>query len=173
MIFVSVGTFIKGFDELILAMDEVCAQTGLEAFAQIGNSSVLPRYMEYERFLTADEIERRLQHARLIVCHGGLGIIGDAMRAQKPIVAVPRQNAVNSADMPSNNQMALVCRLKLQYGIEVCTDYHQLSQIVLGLLQQTNGHKCYNIGTNVPNLIVGFLEKFPLYPSGGRRAALS
>lgn len=159
MIFVSVGTFIKGFDELVSAMDDACAQAGLGAFAQIGNSSVLPQHMQYSRFLTLSEMQARLQQAQLVVCHGGFGIIGDAMRAQRPIIAVPRQTLSNSANAPANNQLVVVQRLQELYGIHVCTDMRKLAQLLPGILHGASGQQNYNLHCNIPALIGDFLAR--------------
>lgn len=158
MIFLSVGTFIKGFDELVSAMDETCAQTGLVAFAQIGNSSVTPKHMQHERFLSTNEMQAKLQHAKLVVCHGGFGIIGDAMRAQKPIVAVPRQNPANSSSAPANNQLIVVRKLQLLHGISVCTELNQLPELVRDALKRHQGIQHYALHCNISNLITHFLE---------------
>lgn len=157
MIFVSVGTFIQGYDELVFAMDDVCAQTGIPAFAQIGNSMFLPQHMEYSRFLTASEMQARLQQAQLLVCHGGFGIIGDAMRAQRPIVAVPRQNTINSTASPANNQLFVAQKLQTMFNINVCTDIKELQKLVIETLNQTKGYQHYNIHCNIPELICNFL----------------
>jgi len=159
VIFVSVGTFIKGFDELIVAMDDACKQTGLPAFAQIGNSAVVPKNMQFARFLSAADMQHHLNAAALVVCHGGFGIIGDAMRAQKPIIAVPRQNTVNSTDAPANNQLVVVRRLCDIYGIQACTEMHELPALILDVTRKMNGSKRYDLLCDIPEVINDFLAK--------------
>lgn len=161
MIFVSVGTFIKGFDELVTAMDDACAQTGFETFAQIGNSSFIPRHMQYTRFLTADDMQMRLQQAQLVVCHGGLGIIGDAMRAQRPIIVVPRLTISNSPATPSNNQLAITNRLHDLYGINICVDTKKLAEKIQSIIRGSEDIFTYKTHCNVPMIVADFLKDTP------------
>lgn len=158
MIFVSVGTFIQGYDELVSAMDDACAKIGLHAFAQIGNSVVIPRHMEYARFLTASEMEVRMQQAQLVVCHGGFGIIGDAMRAQKPIIVVPRLTIKTSSSSPSNNQLLMSLRLKQLYGINVCEKISQLQETLLATIGSSPQLHEYDLTCNIPRIISDYLK---------------
>ena len=57
----SVGTFVHGFDELIQEMDFICEQNQYKAFAQIGNSSVLPENMRFARFLTIADMRKKMK----------------------------------------------------------------------------------------------------------------
>lgn len=157
MIFVSVGTFTKGFDELIMAMDEACAQTGFTAFAQIGNSSVVPRNMQYARFLSADEMQRHLRNSSMIVCHGGFGIIGDAMREKKPIIVVPRCGNSNSSNMPANNQLLVAKKLQDLYGISVCVDLNMLEAAIRTGSAKENNEVDYKLECNIPMLVADFI----------------
>src|SRR5215212_459826 len=56
VILVSVGTFVRGFDELVSAADAACAELCLAGFAQIGHSSVAPRHMDWARFVPEAEL---------------------------------------------------------------------------------------------------------------------
>ena len=158
MIFVSVRTFVHGFDELIQEMDFICEQNQYKAFAQIGNSSVLPENMRFARFLTIADMRKKMKEANIIVCHGGFGILGDAMRAEKPIIAVPRQTETNSVDNPSNNQRVVVEKLRVLFNINVCMDIGTLHSLVNQVISQTNGMQKYDLQCNVPALITNFLS---------------
>lgn len=157
MIVVSVGSFQQGFDGLITAMDAACARHGFPAFAQTGHSSVTPEHMQWQRFLSRPAMLEKLSQASLIVCHGGLGILGDAMRAGKPILAVPRQQA-NTPFHPINNQTQLVQRLQKHYGIKACLDLDELESQLCTLMQDELAPKPYPLGTNIPQLIEAFLR---------------
>ena len=82
MILVAVGTYIHGFDELVAAADAAAAELGLAGFAQIGHSRFVPRQLAWERFLTPAQMANRMTAAHLVICHGGVGLLGEAMRAQ-------------------------------------------------------------------------------------------
>ena len=91
MILVSVGTFVRGFDELVAAADAAAGSLALRGLAQIGHSSVVPKHLDSVRFLPEATLRDLLRRAGVVVCHGGMGILGEAMRAGRPIVAVPRR----------------------------------------------------------------------------------
>lgn len=158
MIFVSVGTYIHGFDELITAVDDFCGATGYAGFAQIGNSAIVPRHLKFETFLPPDEMAGRLRESELVVCHAGLGIIGDAMRARRQIITVPRQEQANSSKSPANNQLELALRLRDEFGIQVCRGFDELPAILSSCLETKNNEISYDLTNNVPLLIADFLR---------------
>ena len=94
MILVAVGTYIHGFDELVEAADGAVGELGLPGFAQIGHSRVIPRHLAWERFLLPAALAGRIDGAGLVICHGGMGLLGEAMRAGKPIIAMPRSGCL-------------------------------------------------------------------------------
>ena len=90
MIFVTVGT-VAPFDRLIRAADALAASTAARGWhAQIGAGAFVPRHMSFDRFLSKQEFEARVGQAELIIAHGGVGIISDALRAGKPLLVLPR-----------------------------------------------------------------------------------
>jgi len=104
MILVAVGTSDNGFDELVEAADRAAAALGAPGLAQIGHGRFLPQALHWERFLPDSVFRRRLAEAHIVVCHGGMGILGEAMRARRPIVAMPRRG-ITSAANPTNDQL--------------------------------------------------------------------
>lgn len=90
MILVCVGT-VAPFDRLIRAADSAAASSPAHRWcAQIGNGVFQPRHMEFVRFLSKADFDERLRSADFIIAHGGIGIISDALRLRKPLLAVPR-----------------------------------------------------------------------------------
>jgi UDP-N-acetylglucosamine transferase subunit ALG13 len=90
MIFVSVGTAPNQFDRLLRCIDSYAADTGVETLAQIGNSVYIPKHCKWFRFASHREILAYVNQADIVVCHGGLAIISEALRAGKPLLVVPR-----------------------------------------------------------------------------------
>ena len=107
MILVAVGTYIHGFDELVAAADAAAAELGLAGFAQIGHSRVIPKHLAWERFLPPAALAGRIAQAQLVICHGGIGLLGEAMRAAKPLIVMPRRGRPTPA-CPAGDQSALV-----------------------------------------------------------------
>lgn len=153
---VAVGTFLYGFDELVAAADSAAETLGIGGFAQIGGSRVLPRRLQWVRFLPSSELCARIAVARVVVCHGGVGILGDAMRAGRPIVAVPRRGPT-SFDHPAGDQLPLLRRLAERYAIDVCERPEQLAAAIERALAGPT-IITYPLGSDIPDIVAGFLR---------------
>lgn len=156
MIFVSVGTYYKGFDSLISAMDSVCLELDISVFAQIGHSSVEPISMKWKRFIPFDEMISIMHDAELIVCHGGMGVLGDAIRSGTPIIAVPRAHVVTMKST-SNNQEALVDKLETMYGIVSCKNTDDLKHLIPKVISNSKKEGSRIIHCNISTLIAEYL----------------
>ena len=91
-IFVALGTHSKQFNRLLKAIDKLVAEkrvTG-DVFAQIGNSTYLPKAFPFKKFLTPEDYEQRIKDADIIVSHAGAGSILTALKYEKALVVVPR-----------------------------------------------------------------------------------
>lgn len=84
MIFVTVGS--TDFDPLIKNMDELAPELRDEVVMQIGLGGYLPKNGRYFRF--APSLDPYLAQAGLIVGHGGLGTIVEALEQGKRLVCV-------------------------------------------------------------------------------------
>ena len=158
MIVVSVGTFAFGFDALVAAADEAARELGQDGFAQIGHSQVVPRHLAWERFVSAGMLQARLRTASVVICHGGAGILGEAMRAARPIIAVPRRGPT-SAHHPANDQTGFLDRLAADFPIRVCQDPDDLLPLLAEVLETMTATVTYQLGSNVPQIIARFLAE--------------
>ncbi len=140
-----------------MAADAACGALGLAGFAQVGHSAVLPSHLAWARFLPEDELRRRLRAARIVVCHGGMGILGEAMRAGRPILAVPR-SGLTTPDNPANDQRLFLDRLAGLHPIEVCPEPARLACHLHRLVQTAPDRIDYRLGCNVPGIISAFLS---------------
>ena len=99
-----------------------------QVFAQIGNSSYIPKHMNWERFISPVLFRQRCSTADLMVSHAGIGNILLAMEFQKPIIVMPRREHLN--EHRNDHQMATVRRLKEKAGIAVIYDASDLQEII-------------------------------------------
>jgi UDP-N-acetylglucosamine transferase subunit ALG13 len=60
-------------------------------FAQIGATDLEPRHMEWSQFLEPAEFRARIESARVVVSHAGMGTILTALEFGVPIVVMPRR----------------------------------------------------------------------------------
>lgn len=93
MIFVTVGTWCRGYDRLIEAVDRCVEQDGVTepVMAQIGSGQYLPRAFPYFLFCSPDEFQEHMKSARIIITHAGIGTIGQAIQFRKPVIVLPRK----------------------------------------------------------------------------------
>lgn len=152
---VAVGTFLHGFDALVAAADEAAARLAIAGFAQIGGSRVVPRHLDWARTLPPAELRARIAGARVVVCHGGVGILGEAMRAGRPIVAVPRRGPT-TAGHPAGDQLPFLERLARRFPIRLCPDpWALVVELEAALAGPTK--VVYPLGSDVPDLVARFL----------------
>ncbi|HEX2525795.1 MAG TPA: glycosyltransferase [Geminicoccus sp.] len=156
MLVAAVGTFVAGFDQLVAAADHACAKLGLDGFAQIGQSSITPTTMRWERFLPQERLIATFQQARVVVCHAGMGIVGEALRANVPIVLFPRQGPTRRGH-PANDQTEFACRIAERHGLLVCSDGDALPDLVTGLLREP-AKRNYRLGSDIPAILGTWLS---------------
>ena len=85
MIFVTVGS--TDFDALVREMDAVAGRLGEETTMQIGSGLYEPQNAA-TCFRFAPSLDAHMQEADLVVSHGGLGTVMEALRMGKRLVAV-------------------------------------------------------------------------------------
>lgn len=88
MIFVSLGTQDKPFKRLI----DYCENLNLdeEIIVQVGLTEYQSDKLKIKYFLNADEFNQYINDARIVITHGGVGTIINALKKHKKIIACPR-----------------------------------------------------------------------------------
>ncbi len=90
MIYVTVGTMFMDFPRLIGAMDAIARTSDEEVVIQTGMGPTTPQFAQHFDFKDRAEVREIQDRARVIVCHGGIGAVHDALAARRPFVVVPR-----------------------------------------------------------------------------------
>lgn len=90
MIFITVGTQAP-FDRLIKFIDKWAELNKVECFAQIGETSFMPIFLAYKKFLSQQEFDYYFNMADLVISHAGMGTIIQCASNNKPILTLPRQ----------------------------------------------------------------------------------
>lgn len=126
MIFVTVGSMLP-FDRLIKAMDEWSQRHPAEdVYAQIGDGTYVPRYMEWTRVLTPGTFTSKINAAELVVAHAGMGIIISTGEIGKPIVLLPR--LLREREHTTDHQLHTAAKFSGRPLIRVAKDTSQLSE---------------------------------------------
>ncbi len=100
LIFLAVGTWIRGFDRLVQTVDEFVKEGIIndDVVAQVGNGSYKPDNMKVIAFCSPDEFVRYITYADIIISHAGIGTIAQVVKQSKPIIVVPRKAELGEVD---------------------------------------------------------------------------
>lgn len=127
MIFVTVGTQLP-FNRLITAVDEWAGARGVSGVvAQVGPGSFVPKHITVKPFVAADEFQRFVKEASLIIAHAGMGSIITAMELGKPIIIMPRRASLG--EHRNEHQLATAQQLGGR-GVYVAADGQSLWELL-------------------------------------------
>lgn len=133
MIFVTVGTQKFQMNRLIETMDRFAENYSDEVVMQIGNSDYMPKNCEYYKFIKKEEFAKLLEKCDVLVTHAGVGSIMDGIRANKPVVAIPRLKKYD--EHVDDHQLEVAQALGKEKCILVCSDMDELPEILENVLQ--------------------------------------
>lgn len=92
MIFVTVGTQDKPFTRLIKAIDDAVKEDKItdEVVVQAGATKYESEAINVLNYVAFEEFNNLLKKADIIITHGGVGSILNAVKLGKKVIAVPR-----------------------------------------------------------------------------------
>lgn len=92
MIFVTIGTQDKPFARIIKAVEQAVVDGEItdEVIVQAGNTKYESKVLNVLNYVPFDEFNKYLEKADIIITHGGVGSILNALKLKKKIIAVPR-----------------------------------------------------------------------------------
>lgn len=92
MIFVTVGSQKFQFNRLIKEIDNLVEKKIIKekVYAQIGVCDYKPKNYEFVDFMTQEEFSNKLDKAEIIITHAGTGVIVNAAKKEKKVIAIPR-----------------------------------------------------------------------------------
>lgn len=108
MIFVTVGSQKFQFNRLLKKIDELIENKIIldRVFAQIGVSDYKPQNYDYVDFMTQDEFNQKLDKCDLVITHAGTGVIVNAIKRGKKVIATPRLSKYG--EHVDNHQIQLI-----------------------------------------------------------------
>lgn len=130
MIFVAVGTQKFPFDRLLKKIDELsgCGDIQERVFAQIGNSTYIPKNYEYSRFLTKDEFLNNIKECDVLVTHSGVSTIISGLKLGKPTIVVPR--LAKFGEHVDDHQLEIAESFEAQNFVLLCENENKLLELV-------------------------------------------
>ena len=131
-VFVSVGSMMP-FDRLVRAMDEwAAANPAVAVEIQIGRGRYEPAHARFVRLLPVADYRDRVTAARLFVAHAGMGSIIAAIEAGKPLLMLPRLQAMGEHN--TDHQLATARHIGRRPGLHVAGDADDLKARASALL---------------------------------------
>lgn len=155
MIFVTVGTQDVPFDRLLKAVDK-CINDGViteEVIVQCGKTKYKSKNMKMVNLLPIDEFKNIIKSARIVIAHGGVGTITDAINGGKPVIATPRLHRYKEA--VNDHQLQIIKQFEKMGFIIPLYNLKNLKDA----LEEANKFKCKKYKSNTNNM-VKLIENF-------------
>lgn len=126
MIFVTVGAQMP-FERLIRSVDAwVKTKDNLEVFAQIGDSSYTPEYIEWVSHIEPNEYRECIKKSDLVVAHAGMGTILSVLELGKPLIIMPRHGSLG--ETRNDHQLATAKHFRNHKNILLANDENKLQE---------------------------------------------
>ena len=92
MIFIVLGTQKFQLNRLLKLLDGLVEKGQIcdDVYAQIGNSTYIPKHYKYFRFLNKKDFEQKMEECEIVVSHSGVGTIISGLKHEKPVIVFPR-----------------------------------------------------------------------------------
>lgn len=90
MIFVTVGTQKQQFVRLLDMLENSKELKDDEIIVQAGHTKYESKKLKIFDFISFEEMEKYIDEAEFVICHGGVGSIFTALKKNKKVLVVPR-----------------------------------------------------------------------------------
>ena len=157
MIFVTVGSQLT-FDRLLKAVDKEIEVGNIkdQVIVQGGKTKFKSKNMKIIKFLELDEFDKYIKDADLIISHGGVGSIIDALKYNKTVIATPRLKKYKEA--LNDHQIQIIENFGIEGYIIPLLDLTELNLAIEKV--KTFKPKKYKSNTNkMVKLIEDFIDK--------------
>ena len=130
MIFVTVGTQDKPFTRLISAVEDavIAGKITDEVIVQAGNTEYESKVLNVLNYVPFDEFNNYIEKADIIITHGGVGSILNALKLKKKIIAVPR--LAKYGEHVNDHQLQVIQKMTQDGYILSCEDESKIADKV-------------------------------------------
>lgn len=155
MIFVTVGSQKFQFNRLLRKIDKLIAQGIIKekVYAQIGVSDYNPQYFSYVDFMTQEEFSKNINNSDIIITHAGTGVIINALKKGKKVIAIPR--LAKYGEHVDDHQIQLIKEFDAMNFIEPVYDLENLESALSKVKT-----KKYNKYISNTDAIIEDIERF-------------
>lgn len=154
MIFVTVGTQDKPFERIIKAVEDAVKANKItdEVVVQAGNTKYESKVLNVLNYVPFDEFNNYLSKADIIITHGGVGSILNALKLKKKIIAVPRLKKYG--EHINDHQLQVIQKMTKDGYILSCEDENEIADKVY----EAENFVVKEYTSNTENFISSFKE---------------
>lgn len=127
MIFVTLGTHELEFKRLLRYLEDMDIKE--EVVIQSGNTKFVSKKYKIIPFLSYDEFEYYIKKSELIITHGGVGTILNALKSDKKVIAIPR--LAKFKEHNDNHQLEICEKFDKDKYIISCKNFEGLKDAIL------------------------------------------
>lgn len=155
MILVTVGSQKFQFNRLLSKIDELIDKKVItdKVFAQIGVSDYRPKNYEFVDFMTQDEFSKKMDESDMVITHAGTGVIVNAVKKEKKVVALPRLAKFN--EHVDDHQIQLIKEFEELNFIEPVYEIEDLEKAI-----KESKNKKYNKYVSNTDTIIKSIEEY-------------
>ena len=155
MILVTVGSQKFQFNRLLSKIDELIEKKVItdKVFAQIGVSDYKPKNYEFVDFMTQDEFSKKMDESDMVITHAGTGVIVNAVKKEKKVVALPRLAKFN--EHVDDHQIQLIKEFEELNFIEPVYEIENLEKAIKNVKK-----KKYNRYVSNTDTIIKSIEEY-------------
>lgn len=154
LIFVTLGTQDKPFPRLLEKIENEikCGNIKEKVIVQAGHTKFESEYMQILGMLTMEEYQQYMKECDLLITHGGVGSIFDALKLGKKIIACPRLKKYN--EHLNDHQIQLIEAFQEKGYLLAYNENNLLSDVLneskkkKPIHYKTNNHKMVKIITD-------------------------
>lgn len=155
MILVTVGSQKFQFNRLLQEIDKLIEEKVIKekVFAQIGVSDYIPKNYEHMSFVTQEEFNKKIDECDILITHAGTGVIVNALKKEKKVIAVPR--LAKYGEHVDDHQIQLIDEFKELNFIEPAYEVSDIKECLKNI-----NKKKYNKYVSNTDKIIESIEEF-------------
>lgn len=157
MILVTLGSQDKPFNRLLEKIEEQIKKGNIkdEVVVQAGFTKFSDKYMKILGLVDREEFQRLIGECNLLITHGGVGSILNALSQNKKVIAVPR--LAKYGEVLNDHQIQIVDNFAKEGYILSCHDDDDLGNI-LKKVEKFKPNKIKSNTDKMVSLIEDFIE---------------
>lgn len=137
LIFVTVGTHEQPFNRLIQYIDELKRDSEIdeEVFIQTGYSTYEPKYCQWSKMISYNEMLKKVEEARIVITHGGPASFIMPLQIGKIPIVVPRKQEYG--EHINNHQVEFTRKIAKIKGNIIIVENIQILGIVISQYEES------------------------------------